>query len=282
MATKAIYTKVNNKYYKVNQDTANPTDIVRIPQTHSQMSTDISTKLVNSDIWINTLEGVEVRSNKELYDLMIAELDAQNVTEIPTIENHFVAYCDYSVFNSEGKVIAHSAFVHPISSKDAIYILGADRASELVYKQVKVFSTDISLNVKNEYPMGIMKNSSYARYTLHINDFAIYQDLVNDEFDVHRSSNPTAYPISTVLESMTKVYSTHDNGITIGAIDIPFTPRRIVLHVNITLDDLIIAYDEREITNILIRNLGEIVEDDDPDSDEDYDGPVIIFDGGNA
>ena len=124
MATKAIYTHVDGKYYRISQDTTNPTEIVRMPRTHSQMSTDTAAKTVNTTIWVNTLDADTVKSNKELYDEMIAYIAKANVVEIPTIENHFVMYCDYSVFNDKGEEVNHNAFTKKIKSRDAIYNLG--------------------------------------------------------------------------------------------------------------------------------------------------------------
>lgn len=274
MATKAIYTRVNGKYYKVNQDTTTPSEIVRMHRTHSQMNTNPAGKIVNSNIWINTLDTDIIGSNQELYDNMIENLINNKVTEVPTIQNHFVMYCDYSVFNYEGKEINHNAFTRPIPPREAIYILGVDRHSELVYKQVKMFETSISLNVKNEYPMGIMMNTSNIRYTLQINDVSIYQDLEYREYDIHKSSDPNSYPIKEVLESMVKIYSTHEHGIAIAAVEIPFIPRKIDLDLFITLDNNIVVYDDQDVINIINDNIGGTVKPDE--------GPIIIFNGGSA
>ena len=284
MATKAIYTKVNGVYYKVNQDTGNPTSIVRMPRTHTQMNTDDAAKTVRSTIWINTLDGKEVCSNKELYDEMIAYLDAQDLVDVDTIQNHFVMCCDYSVFNEKGEEVNHNIFTRHIEPKDAIYNLGVNRESELVYKQVKVFNTDVTLNVRNEYPMGIMRNASKVRYTLHINDISIYQDLVHSESDVHKSWDKNSYPMSSALENMVKVYSTFEEGIAISAVEIPFIPRKIVLDFNITLDDLIVVYDEQDVKDAIHTNMHEIItgEGGGSSGDESEAEQIIIFNGGSS
>ena len=251
MATKAIYTKVGKTYYKVNQDTNNPTELVRMPRTHSQMNTDPAGRLVNTDIWINTIDGCNAYSNKELYDEMINSFKIDKLQSIPTIENHFVMYCDYSVYNENGKEINHNAVTHQLDPRDAVYNFGVNRESELVYKQVKLFDASIALNVKNEYPMGIMRNMSQPRYTLHINDVSIYQDLLYTETDIHRSTDLNSSPISSVLSSMEKVYSTYDNGMVISAVEVPFIPKKIILNMHITLDDVIVVYDEQNIIDIV-------------------------------
>ena len=144
MATKAIYTKVDDTYYRVNQETINPATVIRMPRTHSQMNTDEGSKAVNTSIWINSLDSDHITSNKEDYDAMVRHLVDNKVLDIPTIENNYVLYCDYSVFDENGNEINHNAFKKPIKPKDAIYILGVNQISELVYKQVKVFKSDSS------------------------------------------------------------------------------------------------------------------------------------------
>ena len=281
MATKAIYTRINGQYYKVLQDTKHPTEVVRPHKTHAQMNSDPSCKVVNSTIWINTLEQDVVMSNKELYDKMIKELDDCDARYIGQIEDHYVMYCDYSVFNHEGKLINHNAFTRPIHPKDAMYNLGVDKTSELVYKQVKTFDASVTLNVKNEYPMGIMRSPSAIRYTLQINDIAIYQDLKHTESDIHNSTDQESYPIAVVLENMIKLYSTHDNGITISAVEVPFIPRKIGLDVHIILDNLIVAYDEKAVNDVIAGNYDDLGGDDYEDEQEGY-RRIIIFNGGSA
>ena len=279
MATKAIYTNIDGNYYKVMQDTSHPSDLVHPYRTHGQMNTDASCKLVNSTIWINTIENDTVFSNRELYDKMVKYLEENKVTRIDPIQDRYVMYCDYSVFNHEGKQINHNAFTQPIKPKDGMYNLGVDKVSELVYKQVKLFETSISLNVKNDYPMGIMRNSSNVKYSIQINDIAVYQDLEHTESDIHNSSDPESYPIATVLSTMVKLYSTHDNGITISAVEVPFIPRKIMLDINIILDNLIVAYDEQDISSILLNNIDMSGGDS---SQPPSSGTIIIFNGGSA
>ncbi len=288
MAVKAIYTHIQDKYYRVNQETINPTNIVRMPRTHAQMSTDEDAKVVSSSIWINTLDGRDVCSNKELYDEMIQYLLDKQVKEIKTIQNHFVMFCDYTVFNERGEEVNHNTFTQKIDPVDHIYNLGVNQESELVYKQVKVFNSDIALVVKNEYPMGIMKNSCKVRYSLHINDISIYQDLNYSDSDVHKSTGKNSYPISSVLNTMVKVYSTFDNGIAIAAVEIPFIPRKIVLDLNFILDDLIVVYDNKNVMDVLRANaLTEDVNggEDSDDSNEENSGKdvqYIILNGGSS
>ena len=273
MAKKAIYTKVGNTYYKVNQDTNNPTEIVRMPRTHSQMNTDPAGRLVNTDIWINTIDGCNGYSNKELYDEMINSFKTNKVESISTIENHFIMYCDYSVYNENGKEINHNAVTYQLDPRDAVYNYGVNKESELVYKQVKLFDASIALNVKNEYPMGIMRNMAQPSYTLHINDISIYQDLVYTETDIHRSTDLNSAPISSVLNNMEKVYSTYENGMVISAVEVPFIPKKIMLNMHITLDDVIVVYDEQNIIDIVKENIG----DDNISLDK-----IFILNGGSA
>ena len=139
------------------------------------------------------------------------------------------------------------------------------------------------MNVRNEYPMGIMRNSCKVKYTMHINDISIFQDLVYTDGDDHNSTDKNSYPISSVLDTMTRVYSTHQNGIVISAVEIPFIPRKIVIDLNITLDDLIVVYDEQNIKNAINENIGDIFNGDGTGGDSnDEEGPIVIFNGGSA
>ena len=282
MATKAIYTKVDGTYYRVNQDISNPTDVVKMPRTHSQMATDQAAKVVNTTIWVNTLDSECIKSNKELYDEMLDHIEKTDIVEINTIENHFVLYCDYTIFNERDEEVSHSAFTKKIKPSDAIYPLGVDQESELVYKQVKVFNSDIALNVKNEYPMGIMKNSSNIKYRMHINDISIFQDLVYTDSDEHKSTDKNSYPIPSILYTMVRVYSTHQNGIVISAVEIPFIPKKIVVGLNIVLDDLIVVYDNQAVKDAINKNMGDIMDDGGDSSDEDEEAQIVIFHGGSA
>lgn len=284
MATKAIYTKINDSYYKVNQSTMNPSIVVRMPKTHSQMTLGTAERQVNSTIWINTIDPETVRSNRELYTEMINYLRAEKIEEVGTIQNRFIMFCDYSVIDDNGKVINHNIVTRALKAREAMYPLGVSKTGELVYKQVKLLEADINCVVRQEYPYGIMRNVSAKNYRFHLNDVAVYQDFVYSSEDEHNSTDVQGEAtISEILKNMACVYSSHDAGMTVSAVDVPFIPRNISLNFHIMLDTSIVVYDDQAITDVLTENViinnpgsGEIPED------EDIIQKILILNGGNA
>jgi hypothetical protein len=286
MATKAIYTKIDNAYYKVNQPLGNPSNICRMPKTHAQMMIEESTRQVNTSIWINTINPTTVKSNRESYIEMVNYLRTNLIEKIDTIQDHYMMVCDYSVLDDNGKIINHNIVTRALPTKDAVYPLGSDKDCELVYKQVKLLDTDVTCTVRQEYPFGIMRNASVSKYQLRINDIAIYQDFVYDSEDVHRSVDAQgSMTITEILKTMTKVYSTYDNGVTISAVEVPFIPKNISLKFHILLDNTIVVYDSHVIDEILAENdvlNGPDDGGDDGESDGGTEIEVIILNGGNA
>ena len=281
MATKAIYTKIGDKYFRVNQSTHNPSNIVRMPKTHSQMRYENADKSINTNIWINGIDDMHVKSNKELYDEMIHSLRLNKVTSVDTIQNHYVMYCDYSIIDDNGKIINHNIATRVLPSNDAVYVLGAGSDCELVYKQVKMFETEISCTIRNEYPMGIMRNVSMNRYYLQINDVAVYQNISNDMIEDHPSMNRYgAATVSDILQNMVRMYSTYDNGVIISAVEVPFIPKALTMKFNIVLDSNIVVYDNQVIDAILVENI--MNPDGDYDNEPEYPTQIFILNGGNA
>lgn len=255
MAVKAIYTKVGDKYYKVNQSTTIPSKIYNMPETHSVMNSDTAVQQVNSKIWINTISKNTTLTNKEAYNEMLQNFINNRVTQINYINNRFLIYVDYSMIDIDGKEIDHSVVQKEITGDDAIFILGVNGSCECLYKQVKQFTSDFEFTVKNEYPIGIMYNNDKS-YRLIINDLAIYQDIN----ETHKSCNANPYQyqshtIASILNGLKKIYSSYDNGISFSAVDVPFIPRKIRLTINLAVDSLIVVYDDDVITTLMVDNV---------------------------
>lgn len=262
MAIKSIYTKIGKEYYKVSQDCSNPRNIFKVSGTHSQMSLNPAVKQVNSTIWINPINLNNIKTNSEEYNDMIQYLINKQVTEIPSIQNRYVLYMDYSVFNENGNEINHNVVTKDIEAIDMFYPLGVNMSSELIYKQVKAFDSEISFTTKNAMPMGIMRDTCHDMYNMKINDISIYQDLLyGSKFvDKHYSSIENCYAcgsrtIQSSLKNMKKIFSTYDNGLIISAVEVPFIPRRIYINLHMALDNTIVVYDDSTIQQIIIENI---------------------------
>lgn len=263
MATKAIYTKVGDTYFKVIQDISNPSIIFRMPETHSTMETNPAIKQVQSNIWINPICVNTIQTNKEAYDEMVETLISKRVTQIDNIQNRFVVYIDYSVYNENGTEVNHNVVSKEVEPVDAMYPLGAGMDCELLYKQIKSLKADLSFSVKNPYPYGIMRNNCRGTmYTMKINDIALYQDLIygSNFADKHYSACENCYAygshtIDSTLRGMKRIFSTYDMGMTIAAIEVSFVPRTIQLNIKMACDNTIVVYDDNEIKNIITENL---------------------------
>lgn len=280
MATKAIYTKIDDTYYRVNQDTEIPTNVFSMPGTHSNMTVDPLSQKVNSKLWINTISKSTVSTNKELYENMIEDININKVKSIQQITDRYLIYLDYCVYNKDDKEITHSVAIKELNVKDSVYLLGVNSDGDLMYKRIKELIGDMSFVVKNEYPMGIMYTNT-DQYKLIINDLIVYQDLN----ETHRSSENVCYAvgshtITSTIAGLKKIYSTADNSISIAAVEVPFIPREISLRIHIALDNIIVVYDDAEISDIVINNIIEEKtncncdkdnNDDDNNTDDDAD-----------
>ena len=279
MAVKAIYTKVDGKYYKVNQSTTTPSKIYNMPETHSIMNSDTAIQQVNSKIWINTFSKNTMQTNKEAYDEMIQYFVKNRTTQIDYINDRFLIYVDYTILDMDGKEVTHSVVQQEITGEDALAILGVNGVCECIYKQVKEFTTEFEFTVKNQYPIGIMYNNNRS-YKLIINDLAIYQDLN----ETHRScdTNPYQYQshtIAAMLEGLKKIYSSYDQGLVFSAIDVPFVPRKIVLTINLAIDSLIVVYDNNVVNTLLIDNAAANYSDECNCNKDDEDEPAVVPNG---
>ena len=261
---KAIYTKVDGNYYKVIQDTSNPKVIFSLPDTYASMTVDEIQRHAISSIWINPVSGNTCQTNKEAANDMISFLKANKVQSMLNIQNRFVVYIDYSIWNENGTEQAHSVLTKELEPIDCIVPFGVGQDNELIYKQVKEFDTQVTFTNKVNYPFGIMQNTAKAKYILKINDISIYQDLLNGSsfVDKHYSCMENVYAfgshtIASTIENMKKIYSTYDEGMGLSAMELYFVPRNITLNLHMACDNVIVLYDDNQVNDILIANIRE-------------------------
>ena len=133
--------------------------------------------------------------------------------------------------------------------------------NELVYRRVKTFDPMIEFATANQLPLGIMKTAD-SNYHFKINDISIYQDKFNGSgCNCHNSIYCTPYSanscatITDVLTDYICVYSSAVAGIQFKDIDINFVPKTIDLKINLTMANLIVAYDDADI----IATLQEVI-----------------------
>lgn len=259
---KAIYTVLNDKIYRIDQDTAEPKTLASMPKSeHSVMSTDTVMKKVTASIFLNTMETTAVKSNRELYNTLKRTIEYKKITEIPTIYDRYMLVIDYQLYDSKCE-ICHNVVTKPASASDAAILLGVAANNELCYRRVKVFDPIIEFAVANQLPLGIMKSAD-TEYHFKINDVSIYQDTSNIPGCCHNSIYCTPYRAddsSTIIESLSgyaRVYSTAEQGLKISDLDIGFVPKTIDLRINFVLSSLIVAYDDADIKTLIQRIIAE-------------------------
>lgn len=303
---KAIYAIIDENLYKLQQETSEPVMSMKIPsETYATTIFDSSLKTVKEKIRINTLESIDVKSNKELALLMTQKLISDKVLSIPTIDgNDFQLYLDYSIFQGE-KELAHSITISPVKSRDIAILLGVDSDNELSYRRGKTLSSEIeidltSLGNSSTLPIGIMKTCSCKdSYRFFINELTIYMngdDISSSEDtscdhicesccrnrvcfrrNVHNSIYNTPYPIccknstntiGSSLKSSIPLFSSIESGFIIQYIDMGFIPRKLTVDFKALLANLLVMYEEKDITDILEENA---TVEEDPSGDDTTD-----------
>lgn len=277
---KAIYAKIDKAYYQIDQSTQIPSQIVRMRKPHSQIAFNETAREMTASVWLSGIETVDLQTNRGLYNRMIDDLKTNLTTEIPTISNQFLVYVDYSIYNDEGQEINHSCTTKRVDGFDAILALGTAFNNECVYRQVKTFDPKIVFSVTNHIPFGIMTSSYKKKYTLKINDICILQSIgkyTAECFNAHNSIYENSFDyqshtIHTLLQDNIPIYSTAADGIDIGEFTVSFYPRKIVIDLHCFIANIIIAYDEQNVKDVLIENMNQKYPDpDDPIPDPDPD-----------
>lgn len=255
---KSIYTVLNEKLYKINQDVSIPEHTTyRKPGSSSSLNIDQANKRVVQSILINTIETVDLKSNAQRYKEMVEFLKNKEITEVNTIQNYFKVCIEYTLFRN-GKEIEHSQVIRPMSAEDNAMLLGVATNNECVYRRVKRFNPKINFKLMDTMPFGIM-NQSCGSSVLKINNIAIFQCL-NEFKEVHNSTYCVSYDIpSSVVNSSVEdsvlIYSTVNAGIDFQEMNLKFIPRIIEVSLDIILTNYVVAYNDTDINNIIIENI---------------------------
>lgn len=256
---KAIYTKVGDSYYKLDADTTTPSNIIGNDSgTSSSITTEVANRTFAQTMTLNSLEGGELMSNKELYDEFITYLKENEITSLKTIPASYKLYIDYSMYYN-GKEIEHSSVMQPVGYTDMIYPLGVSKDNETVYRRISQINKSLEFRLKVNIPHGISQSiSTTQKYGFKINNVSLYYDTLNGADD-HESTYCNGYNgahdiIPSSQETLIKAYSTADEGYNFAVANINYFPRKIVLNVKIILGNLIVAYSDEEVESIIGGN----------------------------
>lgn len=255
---KSIYTKIGDKFYKINQETQPPSVLNKVvPGTSTSVKVDGNNRYIGQIININTLEGPDTKSNSELYKELTTWITDKKIKSIDTLQNYYKVYIDYSVYQDNAE-IEHSQIVRPLDVEDTAVILGVNKDNETVYRRVKSFNPKIDFRLRNPLPHGITQ-SSKCRYRLKINNVGIFQEK-NEIANVKHNSVydvPFYIPSSvmnTTLDESILVYSSYNLGVDIQDIDLDYIPRVIEISMFITLTNFVAVYDDLKIEELVDAN----------------------------
>lgn len=254
---KALYSIIDNTLYQIDQIPHTPFNIARNMENSSTLAYDEGRHRVSVQVWLDSFDKTDVKTNKALYYEMLEALKENGITEVITIQNKFKMTIDYSLFTKSGKELDHSITVQTIEPIDSLLPLGVAKNNELVYRFVKLFKKKIDFRFKDSIPYGIMKKP-FDRYILKINNICIYQDT-NTEDEIHNSLEERPYrygshTVSSCLEFTKLVFSSQEAGVEYYPIELSYIPRVIDFDMQIMLDNYIVAFDDNEVNKILTEN----------------------------
>lgn len=255
---KSIYTKIGDKYFKVNQETFIPSILNKSNTgTSTSVKIDGNNRYIGQIININTLEGPDTKSNSELYKEFTDWISSKKIKLIDTLQNYYKVYIDYSIYQDNAE-IEHAQIVRPLDVEDNAIVLGVNKDNETVYRRVKHFNPKIDFRLRNPLPHGITQ-SSKCKYRLKINNIGIFQEK-NEMANIRHNSIydvPFYIPSSvmnTTLDESVLVYSSHNVGVDIQDIDVDYIPRLIEISLFVTLTNFVVVYDDLKIQEMLKTN----------------------------
>ena len=255
---KTIYTILNDRIYKINQNTAVPTTLTfRAPGVSTSLKEDVYNKDAILSVFINTLKKPGTKSNRELYEEMIEMMRQRCITEVTTIQNKFKIYVEYCIFE-DSKEVDHQSVMKPIEPLDKAYLLGCATNNETVYRRVKTFNPKLEFKIKNSLPHGINANPRQT-YTFKILNIAIFEDF-SSKPEYHGAQYGATYDlnsstINAALGNMVQVYSTENAGVDIAPISLSYIPRTVTIDIDCTLANLIVAYNGEDVDKVIIENI---------------------------
>ena len=260
---KAIYANIAGIYYQINQPTRVPSEMIRMPSTHSTLTHDVRDRSFTASIWLSGLDGSRLQTNRGIYNDMVEDLRERLTTEVPVISDQYLIYVDYSIYNEHDEEINHSCTTKRVPATDALLALGVAFNNECVYRRVKSFNPKIVFSVTNRVPFGVMQSAYGKRYQMKINDICILQSIdplkqecFNDHGSIEENSfDFQSHTIHTLMQDHIPVYSSAASNIDLGTFEVSFYPRKITIDLHCVLANLIVAYDDQTIKDILTENM---------------------------
>lgn len=256
---KAVYTTSHGRVFRINQDPSTPCVMhQKAYGASAKVSNDPRTLVVKETFNVSTLDSPNTQSNREMYKNLLRYIKEHCVTHIDIIQNRYQVVVDYTTIYN-GEKLGSATVTRDIKAVDGVIALGTAVNNEDVFRRGKLFKTDIEFTIQNTLPYGIM-NPMPKQFLMQVNNIAIFQSFSPFKEDVHQSAYETPYGYNDMtvrenLQNMEVIYSTAGAGIKFQPIELPFTPRKVIVGIDFLLTNYLDVYDDSEIIHLLDENL---------------------------
>ena len=224
----------------------------------SSSSVEINGRCVKNRVVINTVtDPFNADSNKQCYEKLEEFIREKAIKNIDVISDKFKLKVDYSI-KKDNCDVERFTVMKDVIYEDKAFVLGINEENESVYRRVRCMNPIIKLQNTVRVPQGISE-CMRSSYTININSIELFQYKSDDVVQVNPSiyDTPLKCNCSLVRGDLAEsicVYSSLDDNIVFQPITVKFVPSLIELDIKILLSNLIVAYNNETIDEIVIEN----------------------------
>lgn len=253
---KSIYSIYGDKVYRHLQKIKPVRLLASWEQSSS--SVEINGRCVKNRVVINTItDPFNADSNKQCYEKLEEFIREKATKNIDVISDKFKLKVDYSI-KKDNCDAERFTVMKDVTYEDKAFVLGINEENESVYRRVRCLNPIIKLQNTVRVPQGISE-CMRSSYIININSIELFQYKSDDVVQVNPSiyDTPLKCNCSLVRSDLAEsicVYSSLDDHIAFQPITVKFVPSLIELDIKILLSNLIVAYNNETIDEIVIEN----------------------------
>lgn len=219
------------------------------------------------NLWSDNSESMA--TNNEAFDSFLIYLQEKKVKALQNIYEYYKMAVEYALVDKvTGRNIDQGVSIIDLKVDDCLYPLGCDRDNRLVYRLVKRFKGTVDLVYRQTRSFGVVYDMKRST-ALCLKNVTIFADRKQQESDtdfyenLHPSHcNVTLSPdfdrygptTSSLMQDMVPIYDFVSKGLKFKEIQFPERPRRIELPITVFLNEVVVAYDDSKVSEILKSN----------------------------
>lgn len=257
---KALYTKVHDRYFKINQKDVN-VPVLLMPFHNIMDNASVQTRDGQCDVDINTVMASDLMlTNKELSDEMFKDLKEKRITQIDDLDDRYMMSINYSIINPRtNKETSRFESVEALKSTEMLVPQGVDSRNECLYRRIKKFENTHAFVFHDMHRFGVTKAPTCG-CKFRINDITIYQCTKGDQSMNNNSvfGIPFEHRCNTirkVCDGKIRIYSSSRNHVEFAPIEFKHQPKCVHLHITCFHGDIITIYDDCTVSKILEENI---------------------------